>query len=144
MHTRSQNKPKKFKQTSARKLIEIVFWDRKGVLVMEFMQQGTTVLRNTENISYGHSEEKAWNADIPHTAAETREVVERFNREQSDYSPYSPALAPSDYHLITYMKNWLGSQHFNSNEELMEGVRTWLSSHAGGFFDTCIHKLITQ
>jgi hypothetical protein len=34
----------KFTQVSARKLMATVFWDRKGVLMVEFMQQGTTVL----------------------------------------------------------------------------------------------------
>jgi hypothetical protein len=43
-------------------------------------------------------------------------------------SPYSPDLAPNDYHLFIYLKNWLRSQNFNNNEELMEGVKTWLSS----------------
>jgi hypothetical protein len=44
MHTHSPNKPKKFKQTlSARKLRATVFWDRKGVLMVEFMQQGKTI-----------------------------------------------------------------------------------------------------
>jgi acyl-CoA thioesterase len=33
----------KFKQTFARKLMAAVFWDRKGVLMVEFMQQGITV-----------------------------------------------------------------------------------------------------
>jgi hypothetical protein len=43
MHTHSPNKPKKFKQTSARKPISAVFWDRKGVLMAEFMQEGTII-----------------------------------------------------------------------------------------------------
>jgi hypothetical protein len=44
MHMHSPNKPKKFKQTlSARKLMATVFWDRKGVQMVEFMQQGTTI-----------------------------------------------------------------------------------------------------
>jgi hypothetical protein len=43
--THSPNKPKKFKQMfSARKLIAAVFWDRKGVLMIKFMLQGTTVI----------------------------------------------------------------------------------------------------
>jgi hypothetical protein len=42
MHTHSPNKPKNFQQTSARKLMATVF-ERKGVLMVEFMQQGTTV-----------------------------------------------------------------------------------------------------
>jgi hypothetical protein len=54
----------------------------------------------------------------------------------SDHPPYSPVLALSNYHLFTYLKNWLGSQFFNSNEEVMEGVKKWLSSQAADFFDT--------
>jgi hypothetical protein len=45
MHTHSPNKPKKFKETlSARKLMASVFWDRKRVLMVEFLQQGTTIM----------------------------------------------------------------------------------------------------
>jgi hypothetical protein len=44
MHAHSPNKPKKFKQTlSARQLMVTVFWDRKGVLMVELVQQGTTL-----------------------------------------------------------------------------------------------------
>jgi hypothetical protein len=43
MHTYSPNKVRKFKQTSARKMMTSVLWDRKGVPIVEFMQQGTTV-----------------------------------------------------------------------------------------------------
>jgi hypothetical protein len=50
--THSPNKPKNFKQIFARKQMETVFWDRNGVLVVEFVQQGTTimsdVLQNTK------------------------------------------------------------------------------------------------
>jgi hypothetical protein len=44
MHTHSPNKLKKFKQTSARKLVAALFWGRKGVKMVEFMQQRTTIL----------------------------------------------------------------------------------------------------
>jgi transposase len=63
----------------------------------------------------------------PHTAARTHALLDHFNWELFDHPPYSPDLAPSDYHLFTYLKNWLVSQPFNSNEGLMEGVKTWLS-----------------
>jgi hypothetical protein len=43
MHTRSPNKPKNFKETSARKLVATVFWEVEGVLMVEFVQRGTTV-----------------------------------------------------------------------------------------------------
>jgi hypothetical protein len=44
MHIHSPNKPKKFQQTSVRKLMAAGFCDWKGVLMVEFMQQGTTVI----------------------------------------------------------------------------------------------------
>jgi hypothetical protein len=59
-----------------------------------------------------------------------------------DHPFYSLGLALSDYHLFTYLKNWLQSQRLNNNEELMEGVKTWLSSQAANFFDTGIQKFI--
>jgi transposase len=62
-----------------------------------------------------------------HTGARTRALLEHFNGEFFYHPPYIPDLAPSDYHLFTYLKNWLGSQRFRNNEELMEGVKTWLS-----------------
>jgi hypothetical protein len=38
------SKPKKFKQTlSARKFMATVFWDMKGTLMVEFMQQWTII-----------------------------------------------------------------------------------------------------
>jgi hypothetical protein len=61
-----------------------------------------------------------------------------------DHPPQSPDLPLSNYNQFTYLKNWLRSQHFNSNEELMEGVETWLSSQVADFFDTGIQKLIPR
>jgi hypothetical protein len=44
MHTHSPKNVKEFKQTlSARKLMVAVFWGRKGMLMVKFMEQGTTV-----------------------------------------------------------------------------------------------------
>jgi hypothetical protein len=77
----------------------------------------------------------------PHTDASTRALLERFNWELFDHPPYSPDISPSGYHLFTYLKSWSVSQNFNNNEELMEGVQTWLSSQAADFFDTGIQKL---
>jgi hypothetical protein len=78
-HTFTKAK-KKFKQTlSSRKLTATVFWDRKGVLMVEFIEQGATITseihrtrgnnnirnvpQNTKNNMHSHSEQKVWNAD---------------------------------------------------------------------------------
>jgi histone-lysine N-methyltransferase SETMAR len=144
MHTNSSNKPKKFKQRlSVRKLMATVFWDRKGVLMVEFIQQGTTITsvvycetlkklhRAIQNKIHGMLVSGVLLHDNarPHTDFGTRTLLEHFNWELFDYPPYSHDLAHSDCHLFirTYLKNWLRSQCFNNNEELMKGVKTWLS-----------------
>jgi hypothetical protein len=43
MHTHSRNKPKFLTNFIARNLTTIVFWEKKGVLMVEFMQQETTI-----------------------------------------------------------------------------------------------------
>jgi hypothetical protein len=44
MRIQSPKKPEKFKQTSVRKLMAAVFGHMKGVLMVEFMQQGATIM----------------------------------------------------------------------------------------------------
>jgi transposase len=76
-----------------------------------------------------------------HTAARIRAVLEHFNCELFDQPPDSPDFAPSDHHPFTYLKDWLQSQRYSN--ELMEGVKTWLSSQAPDF-DTGIQKRIPR
>jgi histone-lysine N-methyltransferase SETMAR len=45
----------------------------------------------------------------PHTATHTNALIRLFNWEIFDHPPYSPELAPSDYHLFTKMKDWLAT-----------------------------------
>jgi hypothetical protein len=75
------------------------------------------------------------------TASRTRALLKHFSWELFDRPLYSPYLAPSDYHQITNLKNLLESQHFDNNE-LMEGVKTWLSSQVAGRFPCRRHTNI--
>jgi hypothetical protein len=79
-----------------------------------------------------------------HDISRTRALLEHFNWEFFDHHPYSSDLTPRDYHLLIYLKNWLGSQRFNNNEKLTEGYKTWLNSQAADFCDTGIQKLIPR
>jgi ABC-type molybdate transport system ATPase subunit len=42
-----------------------------------------------------------------HTTALSRALLEHFNWELFDHPSYSLDLAPNDYELFTYLKNWL-------------------------------------
>jgi histone-lysine N-methyltransferase SETMAR len=106
---------------SARKLMATVFWDREGVLMVEFMRKGTTITSQVYCETQKHCLEPAVqkkrrgmlpsgvvflhdNAS-PHTAACLRALLEHFNWELFDHTSYSPDLAPSEYHLFTYLKH---------------------------------------
>jgi len=39
--------------------------------------------------------------------------------------PYSPDLAPSDYHLFPNLKKWLGGKKFKSNGEVIDAVNEY-------------------
>jgi hypothetical protein len=121
VHTHSPNKLEKFKQTSARRMMAALLWDGKGVLMMEFMQQGTTKTSEvyyetlnklcrsiqskscgmpTSNVVLFHDNEHL------HTATHTQALLECFNWELFDHPPYRPDLTPSSYHLFTYLRSW--------------------------------------
>lgn len=60
----------------------------------------------------------------------------------------SPAIklwsSPSDYQLFPKLKAWLASNHFQSNEELMNAVNFWLNSLERAFFEEGIQKLVSR
>jgi hypothetical protein len=145
---------KKFKKLSSRNLMPSVFWDRSadgGIHATRDHNNVTNVLQNT----------KKWHRAIqnkrhgmltpgvvllhdnvrPRRAAHTRALLEHFKWELSDHPPYSPAFAPSDLAPVYLPEELTENQCFNSNDELMEGVETWLSSQAADFFETGIQKL---
>ncbi|KAJ4431203.1 hypothetical protein ANN_19800 [Periplaneta americana] len=79
----------------------------------------------------------------PHTAASTRELLDQFGWEIFDHPPYSPDFAPSDFHLFTKLKDFLGGTRFGSDEELKKTVNTWLNELAAEY-NTGILKLVNR
>jgi histone-lysine N-methyltransferase SETMAR len=51
----------------------------------------------------------------PQTANRTRELLRHYNWEVLDHPPYSPDLAPSDFHLFGPLKKHLGGRRFATN-----------------------------
>jgi hypothetical protein len=56
----------------------------------------------------------------PHTTARSNALIKLFTWEISDQPSYSTELVPIDYNLFTKMKVWLGTQRFQTNEDLMD------------------------
>jgi histone-lysine N-methyltransferase SETMAR len=53
-----------------------------------------------------------------HTANRTRELLWRYNWEVLDHLPYSPDLAPSDFHLFGPLKKHLSGRRFATDGEV--------------------------
>jgi histone-lysine N-methyltransferase SETMAR len=62
--------------------------------------------------------------------------------ENLDHPQYSPDLAPSDFHLFSKMKEFLGSKRMATDEEMKETVKDWLNGLAADFHDEGIIKLV--
>ena len=56
-------------------------------------------------------------------------------------SPYSPDVAPSDYHLFRSMAHSLAHQHFRSYEEVKKWIDSWIASKEASFFRDGIRQL---
>jgi histone-lysine N-methyltransferase SETMAR len=119
---------KKFKrQKSEGKVLLTAFWDEQGLFHMGFLEQGATV--NTKHYcdTLRHLKEAIQrkqpgllrhgplllhNNTQPHTANITRHLLQKqFGWEHLQHTPYSPDLAPSDYHQFGPLQKHQDSKH---------------------------------
>ena len=59
-----------------------------------------------------------------------------------DHPPYSPDLAPSDFHLFRHLNKFLGGKRFDDDDDLKDAVQKWLTSQAAAFYEEGIQKLV--
>ena len=58
-----------------------------------------------------------------------------------DFPPYSPDLAPLDYHLFLGLKKQLKVRHFSSGAEVIAAADTWLDGQYSEFFFEWLAKV---
>ena len=58
-----------------------------------------------------------------------------------DHPPYSPDLAPTDYHLFLGLKKQLKGRHFSSDAEVIAVAETWLDAQISEFLLSGLQKL---
>ena len=149
----------KFKTSiSVKKIMASLFWDRKGILLVDFMPPGATInaaaycdtlmrlRRAIQNKRRGmlscdvcllHN--NAW----PHSVHVTTALLEKFKWDILDHLPYSPDLAPSDFHLFLHLKKHLAGKKFD-DDEVQEEVMMCFKGQAADFYDSGIQKLVPR
>ena len=149
--------PKKFRtQPSAGKVMATVFWDAKGVIMLDYKPNKTTItgayyadimrkLRDaikkkrrgmlTAGVLLLHD-----NAPV-HKCRVAQAAIRDCGFEQLNHPPYSPDLAPSDYYLFRNLKSHLRGTRFSDDDELRASTEGWFQEQTKDFYYTGIASL---
>ena len=150
-------RPKKFKtQPSAGKVMATVFWDAKGVIMLDFLPKRSTITgvyyANLLDQLRTAVHEKRWgklskgvllqqdNARV-HTCKVAMDAVERNGYELIPHPAYSPDLAPGDFFLFPNLKKDIRVLHFRSDEEVVTAVEEWVNGKDPDFFSSGLMAL---
>jgi len=76
-----------------------------------------------------------------HRALATQEKVACLGLQCLDHPPYSPYLAPSDYHLFPGLKKQSKGRHFSSVAEVIAAAETRLDGQPSELFLNGLQKL---
>ncbi|KZC11472.1 Histone-lysine N-methyltransferase SETMAR [Dufourea novaeangliae] len=80
----------------------------------------------------------------PHVACTTVALLQQFGWDIVTHPPYSPDLAPSDYHLFPKLKEHLAGTRFNNDDEVKDEVQRFLNGMAASWYDMGIQKLLQR
>lgn len=140
-----------------KKVMLCIWWDSEGVIYREFLPPNKTVdsdkyceqllevrkalikkrpaIINRSKVVFQHDNAR------PHVSKKTQELLEVLNWEVLPHPPYSPDIAPSDFHLFLHLKIALKGQKFKTTEELAGFVDDFFNDKPKSFFRDGIFKL---
>ena len=79
-----------------------------------------------------------------HTAHHTTCTLQQLDWEVLSHRPYGPDLAPSDFQLFGPLKEFLGGQHFSTDDEVKQAVLGWFSRTDKSFYAEAFQALINS
>ncbi len=77
----------------------------------------------------------------PHTANVTKQLLEQFDWEVLEHPPYSPDMAPSDYHLFRSLEHFLRHKKFQNVNEMSVALSDFFHSKPCEFYRRGIFML---
>ena len=136
----SSPRPQKFRvQKSPGRVLASIFWDQDSIFLMDCLPKGQTIITGyyscllvqlrailklkhrgnvTKVVLFLHD-----NA-LAHWALATQKKLAYLGFLCFDHLPYSPDLAPSDYHLFPGLKKRLKGCPFSSDAEVIAAAET--------------------
>jgi transposase len=80
----------------------------------------------------------------PHTARLTLHAIQNNGWELLSHPPYSPDLAPSDYHLLGPLKDHLRGHHYETDKAVQEAVWSWLREAGTDLYRRDMFKILQR
>ncbi len=140
-----------------KKVMLSVWWDTKGVVYWELLPPNATItaayycnqlqrLREEfQRVRAGHGNVLFLHDNArPHIAKITRLKLLELGWEILPHPPYSPDLAPSDYHLFRSLQNHLNEKKFDDCEDLKSFLHNFFTTKPVSFYHDGIHALPTR
>lgn len=141
---------------SGKKRMATVFWDRRGILMIDWLPEGQTI-----NSAYYIDQLKRLREKIkeqrrgklthgilllhdnarPHTSHETEAAIKELGFKVMPHPAYSPDLAPSDFHLFAKMKEPLRGKSYGNLSALASAINQWVKATPIQFFAEGIESL---
>jgi histone-lysine N-methyltransferase SETMAR len=72
----------------------------------------------------------------------TRVVMQEQQWEDLEHPPYSPDLAPSDFHLFGPLKHHLSAEHFPGDEAVEREFTAWFRQQPKEFYAAGFQGLV--
>lgn len=141
-----------------KKAMLCVWWDIRGIVYSEFLPRGQTITSDLycRQLDRVHAQLVRTRPQLvnrkgvlfhqdnarPHVSAQTMRKISELKWELIAHPPYSPDLAPSDFHLFRSLQNFLQSKNYRTEEQVKNGVEGFMRSQPRKFFENGIKKLV--
>lgn len=149
-----QPEPEPKPDLHVKKVMLSVWWDTQCIIYHEFLPHNTTVTATlytdqlerlkTKLASVRPGREKVLflhdNAR-PHIAKMTRQKLLELGWEILPHPPYSPDIAPSDYHLFRSLDNHLRGKVFANEDSLKTEITNFFAAKPSSFYKAGIEAL---
>jgi len=136
----------------------LYIWDQLGVISYELFKPNETITADLYRLQFmrlsralkekrpvyeqRHDKVILQHDDArPYVAQSAKSCSETLKWELLSHSPYSPDIAPFDYHLFRSMAHDLAEQHFHFYEDAKKWFDSWVTLKDVSFFRSRIQML---
>lgn len=134
-----------------KKIMLCVWWHIRGIIHWELIPPDTTITADIYCTQLDRVAEKIKGKQDrvyflhdnarPHIAQSTRKKIVDLGWTVLPHPPYSPDLAPSDYHLFRSLSDHLREKKFDDQEDLRQNLNSFFNQKSQEFYKSGILSL---